>query len=56
MYCVSGRGIVPDGCGSTAVAAKLMKSDNTASGVKSTRDHPLHPTMRRPRSGMMGTR
>ena len=32
-YCVTGRGIVPDGCGSTAAAVKLMASDTTAAAT-----------------------
>ena len=30
MYCVSGRGIVADGCGSTAAAAKLIANESAA--------------------------
>ena len=30
MYCVNGRGIVADGCGSTATAAKLITNESAA--------------------------
>jgi len=54
MYCVNGRGIDPEGCGSTATAAMLMAKEIVAAMTASARQRTCSSAM--PKSGMRGTR
>jgi len=54
MYCVRGRGIVADGCGSTAVAAKLIANERAPRAISRRRLSTRSRAM--PQSGINGTR
>src|SRR5258708_6401307 len=54
MYCENGRAIDAEGCGSTAVAAKLMAKESVAANTTTGRHGTYRSAM--PNNGMIGTR